>query len=66
MSDETPKPATTPGKVRIGGLGPKAQKLQAMRDKAAGKAAPKTHDLNNMSGKGSSGFKKTAFQRKSV
>ena len=28
------QPAITPGKVRIGGLGPKAQKLQAARDKA--------------------------------
>ena len=66
MSDDTPKPTATPGKIRIGGLGPKAQKLQALRDKAAGKAAPKTHDLHNASGKGASGFKKTAFQRKSV
>ena len=66
MSDETPKPASIPGKVPIGGLGPKAQKLQAMRDKAAGKAAPKNHELNNASGKGSTGFKKTSFQRKAV
>lgn len=66
MSDETPKPAAAPVKLKIGGLGPKAQKLQAMREKAAGKTAPKTHELNNAAGKGSSGFKKTSFQRKAV
>ena len=66
MSDETPKPAAAPPKIKIGGLSPKAQKLQAMRDKAAGVTAPKAHGINNVSAKGSAGFKKTNFQRKAT
>ena len=66
MSDETPITPAIPAKLKIGGLGPKAQKLQALRDKAAGKAAPKSHTLNSISAKGSSGFKKTNFQRKAT
>jgi hypothetical protein len=67
MSDETPIPPAAPVKLKIGGLGPKAQKLQALRDKAAGAAAPKTHG-HNMGAKGNSaaGFKKTNFQRKAT
>ena len=56
MSDETAKPAATPGKLKIGGLGPKAQKLQAAREKAA--------HVN--SGGKPRGTKKTNFQRKAV
>ena len=70
MSDETPIPSPAPTKLspklKIGGLNPKAQKLQALRDKAAGKSAPKSHDLHNSNAKGSSGFKKTNFQRKAT
>jgi hypothetical protein len=66
MSDETPIPPPAPTKLKIGGLNPKAQKLQAMRDKAAGKTAPKSHELHNTSSKGSAGFKKTNFQRKAT
>jgi hypothetical protein len=66
MSDETPVPPAAPAKLKIGGLNPRAQKLQALRDKAAGKAAPKSHNLNSISAKGSSGFKKTNFQRKAT
>jgi hypothetical protein len=65
MSDETVKPPA-PAKLKIGGLGPKAQKLQALRDKAAGLSAPRAHSLNNVSSKGSAGFKKTNFQRKAT
>jgi hypothetical protein len=66
MSDETSNPTPAPAKIKVGGLGPKAQKLQALREKAAGKAAPKSHNLNSVSAKGSSGFKKTNFQRKAT
>jgi hypothetical protein len=70
MSDDITVPPAAPAKpatkLKIGGLNPKAQKLQAMLDKAAGKAAPKSHDLHNAAGKGSSGFKKTNFQRKAT
>jgi hypothetical protein len=70
MSDDIPvppaEPAKLPTKLKIGGLNPKAQKLQAIRDKAAGKVAPKSHELHNASSKGSAGFKKTNFQRKAT
>jgi hypothetical protein len=71
MSDETPKPAATPVKLKIGGLGPKAQKLQAARDKAAHvKAGGKAHsgaDKAAFKSKDNfAGTKKTNFQRKAV
>ena len=71
MSDFIPKaPAPKTGTLKIGGLGPKAQKLQAAREKAANAnsgnkpaansntAAPKASSL--------AGHKKTSFQRKAV
>ncbi len=70
MSDETSNPTPAPAKIKIGGLGPKAQKLQALREKAAGKAAAKTHSANpNFAFKGKDAFagtKKTNFQRKAT
>jgi hypothetical protein len=70
MSDETPVPPVTPAKIKISGLGPKAQKLQALREKAAGKAAPKSHSTNsNFAFKGKDAFagtKKSSFQRKAT
>ncbi len=67
MSDFIPKPGT----IKVGGLGPKAQKLQALRDKAAAQksGAKPAHDLHNNNLKGKDAFagsKKTSFQRKSV
>jgi hypothetical protein len=69
MSDFIPKP----GGLKIGGLSRKAQKLQALRDKAAaaqGKNGVKTHDgANTSSFKAKDSFantKKTTFQRKAV
>ena len=70
MSDETLKTAA-PAKLKIGGLGRAAQKLQAAREKAAHtntgakpqsgaqKAAFKAKD-------NFAGTKKTSFQRKAV
>lgn len=69
MSDEfIPKP----GAIKIGGLGPKAQKLQAMREKAAAQksGAQKQHaNTTNPSfnAKGAmTGHKKASFNRKAV
>jgi hypothetical protein len=67
MSDFIPKP----GAVKIGGLGRKAQKLQALRDKAAqGKNAEKPHAADtagSLKAKTLTGpTKKTSFQRKAV
>ncbi len=67
MSDFIPKPGT----VKIGGLGRKAQKLQAMREKAEqGKsgAKPGTNaSAASVKVKDSfAGTKKTTFQRKAV
>ncbi len=68
MSNEAPKP----GAVRIGGLGPKAQKLQALRDKMAQQKAggAKQNFSNNgpgmKSGASAAGHKKTNFQRKAT
>ena len=64
MSDFVPKPGT----VKIGGLSRAAQKLQAAKDKAAGKAAGKQHSNNtNMKATGTlTGAKKATFQRKAV
>ncbi len=66
MSDFIPKPGT----VKIGGLSRAAQKLQAAKEKAAGKAGGKQHSSTNgtaMKAKDSfAGTKKTSFQRKAV
>ena len=67
MSDFIPKPAG----VKIGGLGRKAQKLQAARDKAAqGKTDAKPLSASSQaSSKVKDSFadtKKTTFQRKAV
>jgi hypothetical protein len=67
MSDFIPKA----GEVRIGGLGRKAQKLQAMREKAAqGKSGAKPQAAVNVASfKAKDSFantKKTTFQRKAV
>ena len=50
------------------GLGPKAQKLQALRDKAAAKAEGKQagHDGAAGGAKALTGIKKTSFQRKAT
>jgi len=66
MSDFIPKP----GALKIGGLGPKAQKLQALREKAAQSktGAKAAHsDSTNLKAKDSfANTKKTTFQRKAV
>jgi hypothetical protein len=66
MSDFIPKP----GAIKIGGLGRKAQKLQAMREKAAQtpNGAKPTPDASTASFKAKTSFtgKKTSFQRKAV
>lgn len=69
MDDFTPKP----GSIKIGGLGPKAQKLQALREKAAAQkngGGPKTHGNNSgpsFNAKGAmTGHKKASFNRKAV
>lgn len=68
MSDFIPKAPT--GGVKVGGLGPKAQKLQAMREKAAKAASGEKPGVDasqaSFKAKGSAGFKKTAFQRKAT
>ena len=48
------------------GLGPKAQKLQALRDKAAAKAEGKQAGHGDAGAKALSGVKKTSFQRKAT
>ena len=64
MSDFIPKSGA--GAAR--GLGPKAQKLQALRDKAAAKAGGKQAGHSDAAGgaKAMSGVKKTSFQRKAT
>ena len=68
MSDFIPKPGT----VKVGGLGRKAQKLQAAKEKAsqAGTGAkPATPNASARSFKAKDSFansKKTTFQRKAV
>jgi hypothetical protein len=67
MSDFIPKPGTQ----KIGGLGPKAQKLQAMREKAANaKGGAKLNAKDSVASfKAKDSFantKKTTFQRKAV
>jgi hypothetical protein len=68
MSDFIPKA----GDSKVRGLGPKAQKLQALRDKAAAQAKGSDKSLATSStasvkAKDSfTGTKKTTFQRKAV
>jgi len=65
MSDFIPKS----GGIKVGGLGPKAQKLQAMREKAAAQAkgsGKHEHGSAAASAKTLPGTKKTSFQRKAV
>ena len=67
MSDFIPKP----GAIKIGGLGRKAQKLQALREKAAqgnnGAKPLANASSTNMKAKDSfANTKKTTFQRKAV
>ena len=67
MSDFIPKA----GGGKIGGLGPKAQRLQALREKAAqqNNGAKPIPGASTQSTKGKDAFagsKKTSFQRKSV
>lgn len=66
MSDFIPKPS----EVKIGGLGPKAQKLQALREKAAQQKNGKSFSAaSNASVKAKDSFagtKKTSFQRKAT
>jgi hypothetical protein len=67
MSDFIPKA----GGIKIGGLGRKAQKLQAAREKAAqvksgGKPQPGASTASFKAKDSFAGSKKTAFQRKSV
>ena len=67
MSESSvPKPA-----IKIGGLGRKAQKLQAAREKAAqvktgDKPLPRESTAAAFKSKGSFNGKKTPFQRKAV
>jgi hypothetical protein len=63
MSDFIPKPGAT----AVKGLGPKAQKLQAAREKAQAKKGDTQHaDAAGQSAKAKAGTKKTSFQRKAV
>ena len=67
MSDFIPKP----GAIKIGGLSRKAQKLQALRDKAAAQANPgaKAHAANSspaLKANALAGHKKPTFNRKAV
>ncbi len=67
MSDFIPKPGT----VKIGGLGRKAQKLQAAREKAANlkngaKPQPATAAASFKAKDSFANTKKTTFQRKAV
>lgn len=66
MSDFIPKP----GGAKIGGLGPKAQKLQALREKMAQqKSGDKNFSSTGGSGKAkasSAPTKKASFQRKAT
>ena len=71
MSDFIPKPSGAQNGIRIGGLGPKAQKLQALREKAAqAKSDGKTFSTASSGAvKAKDSFansKKTSFQRKAT
>jgi hypothetical protein len=66
MSDFIPQKPTG---VKVGGLGPKAQKLQALREKMAQqKSGDKNFVASGASAKAktTSGHKKTSFQRKAT
>lgn len=71
MSDLIPKAGGAKSGVKIGGLGPAAQRLQAAREKAA-RAQNSSKPLNgtpvtSVKAKSSfAGAKKTTFQRKAV
>ncbi len=69
MSDFIPKP----GAIKVGGLGRKAQKLQAAREKAAnasakssGKPLPNASAASFKAKDSFGATKKTTFQRKAV
>jgi hypothetical protein len=67
MKDFIPKPAD----IKTRGLGPKAQKLQALRDKAAAQANSDGKSVaeasnNSTKAKALGGVKKTSFNRKAV
>ena len=68
MSDFIPKAA----EIKVRGLGPKAQKLQALREKAAAQAkggdkSLVTSSTTSVKAKDSfAGTKKTSFQRKAT
>ncbi len=67
MSDFIPKA----GSIKVGGLGPKAQKLQAAREKAermksGAKVAPGASTASVKAKDSFAGTKKTTFQRKAV
>ena len=66
MSDFIPKAGTQ----KIGGLGPKAQKLQALREKAAqaksGEKPSAKATGASVKGRELAGNRKTSFQRKAV
>ena len=67
MSEFIPKAGT----VKVGGLGRKAQKLQALREKAAHgktgeKAKPETNAASFKAKDSFTNTKKTTFQRKAV
>ncbi len=68
---DTPATNIVPGKVKVGGLGRAAQKLQAARDKAAqaksgNKPSAKTSVASFKAKDSFANTKKTSFQRKSV
>jgi hypothetical protein len=66
MSDFIPKA----GNIKVSGLGPKAQKLQAMREKAermnSGAKAGADASTTSVKAKSSFAGKKVNFQRKAV
>jgi hypothetical protein len=65
MSDFIPQ---KPASLKVSGLGPKAQKLQALREKMAKQSGDKSFASTDASAKAktSSGHKKTNFQRKAT
>lgn len=68
MSDFIPKSSNGQGTGKVGGLGPKAQRLQALRDKAAGQKDGSKHAdaASAPKAKALAGAKKTSFNRKAV
>lgn len=67
MSDFIPKPGT----IKVGGLGRKAQKLQALREKAAQQKTGEKPQFDSSSSSvktktGFAGGKKPSFNRKAV